>query len=199
MGCADATPFLLPTSLVACSWCGTSNKWWGRFVILCCCGLMLLSFWEAQEGAFDDDVLRTDVLAAEGLLLAVLVIELALFWMVHIIRTRLPLQRFATSPAVPLIEMGCIGKHRARRRLGSARSIIIGLMLLDWVFRLGDPYATGPYIEDITGDNPLASARLFVPYTTWLRPVILYVTRGVGERVWVWCHPCVLTRCACVC
>ena len=35
-------------------------------------------------------------------------------------------------------------------------------------------YATGPHVEDLAGNNTLTAARLFVPYSTWLRPVILY-------------------------
>lgn len=58
----------------------------------------------------------------------------------HRIRTKLPLQRFATSPAVPIIEMGCIGKHKARWKLGLARSIIVAIMLADWVVRVIEMY-----------------------------------------------------------
>lgn len=37
-------------------------------------------------------------------------------------------------------------------------------------------YPTGPYVTDITGDGgELVSADLLIPYTTWLRPVILFV------------------------
>ena len=59
---------------------------------------------------------------------------------VHHIRTKLPLHRFATSPAVPIIEMGCIGKHKARWKLGLARTTIIALMLADWIVRIIEMY-----------------------------------------------------------
>mgnify|MGYP006902784427 CR=1 FL=1 len=39
-------------------------------------------------------------------------------------------------------------------------------------------YATGPRIEELAGGDVLASAQLLVPYTTWLRPVILCVVHA---------------------
>jgi len=124
-------------------------------------GLMSLSFSEAQlDAANNADLVRT-VLALEIVMLALLGMDLAVYWVLHFGRT---LRRVHTShSSMRAVEFTVVGKPRQRVLVGGFRSAVVVMMMLDWCVRVSTGYSTGA-----------PGAELFVPWTVMLRPLLLF-------------------------
>lgn len=130
-------------------------------VVLVVLAHMCLAFLEAHVDAAKNESNVRTVLALEGILLGLVVLDLLLYWAVHRARSRnMPRvirDRFYS------FHRAIIGKARERLRVGGFRSFLVFCMSIDWGVRMATHYHTGP-----TGTY------LFVPWTVLMRPLLLF-------------------------